>query len=58
MILYQILTFENLPNDIANNNIKATVILLWPVVRDLPEQIPGLSLGQFVIVLMMGARYA
>ena len=36
----------------------ATVILLWPVVRDLPAEIPGLSIGQLAVTLMMGASCA
>ena len=35
---------------------QATVILLWPVVRDI--NIPGLHTGQFAIILMMGASTA
>ena len=35
---------------------QATVILLWPVVRDIA--VPGLHTGQFAIILMMGASTA
>jgi len=35
---------------------QATVILLWPVVRGI--DIEGVSIGQFAIVLMMGASCA